>query len=179
MSNLLFTKYGGVNPYIIILVEEHRYTKFNLPFEEGHKKDPKLTITLTPGTILCTQDSPFTEYDRQERSINGFHLQWGFGPCYEKIPSSKIKHIELINIEELYSHTNNTTTLEKLPKTLSDNIYLLIDNLSNEISNKNKIGVIQALIKYHKEYGIWNTDNSFNSLRFDIFIKDHEAGILN
>lgn len=177
MANSLFTKYGGVNPYIIVLVEEHKYTTLNLPFEEAHIKYPNQTVTLEPGTILWFQDKPFTEYVKQEISITGFQIQWGFGPCYEVIPPTKIKHIDLININELYPH--NTTTLEYLPKTLSDNIFQLVEFLPNNITDLNNIDLIHSLVKYQNEYGLWNSDDSFNESRFDIFIKDYEIGILN
>lgn len=177
MSNSLFTKYGGVKPYIIVLTKEHRFTKLNLPFEEGDKKDPKQTVILAPGTILYSQGIPFTENNKYEITTYGFNYQWGFGPCCEEILSDKVSYLELININELYPH--NTTTLEYLPKTLSDNIFQLIEFLPINITDLNNIDLIHSLVKYQNEYGLWNSDDSFNESRFDIFIKDYEIGILN
>jgi hypothetical protein len=95
MSETIFTKYGGVKPYLVMLCAEHRYTKFNLPFEQGHAKDPKETVTLEAGTVLYSQENPFTDEQISEVKNKYWHHQWGFGPAYEEIPFEKIKFCKL------------------------------------------------------------------------------------
>ena len=88
--------------WIIYLKKPHQYTSYNMLFDEAQRKHPKSIRTLNKGKIIWSQDKPFTEEQIDEVKTSGFHYQWGFGPCYEKIPYEKIKMSKLTNKE--YEH---------------------------------------------------------------------------
>lgn len=84
--------------WVIYLKEPHQYTKYNMEFEEAQSKHPKSIRTLAKGKIIWAQDKPFSQAQIEEVNEKGFHYQWGFGPCYEKIPSHKVKFSQLTQI---------------------------------------------------------------------------------
>lgn len=81
----------GVKTNILFLKEEHKYTNLNIGFEEAVIKHPDSIRTLKPGTILYSQDHSFTIEQVAEVKQKGFSYQWGFGPCAENIPFSKLQ----------------------------------------------------------------------------------------
>lgn len=76
-----------------------------------------------------------------------------------------------------YCDDNELTTLKYFPEYISGEIYIASNTLPNEILNYN--GDIRLLIKYQDEYGLWNNDESFNSGRFNILLKDLNNGTLD
>ncbi len=88
-----------VKKYMVILKKEHKYTRLNLPFEEAKITHPNSIITLKSDSILWSQDKPFTVEQIEEVKKQGFHFQWGFGPCYEKIPAKSVKFTQLETIK--------------------------------------------------------------------------------
>ncbi len=81
----------GIKNYVLFLTEQHKYTNHNIPFEEAVAKYPDSIRTLEPGTIMYSQDHSFTLEQIAEAKEKGFSYQWGFGPCAENIPFSKLK----------------------------------------------------------------------------------------
>lgn len=75
---------------------------------------------------------------------------------------------------------NMITTLKYVPKYLNSGIVFHDNPLPREViifcysSNDSKI-----LFQYQNDYGIWNSDGSFNKGRWDIFWNDYGTGILN
>lgn len=87
-----------IKKYIIYLKEDHKYTNLNLLFDEAKTKYPDSIITLKEGTILWSQDTSFNIEQIEEAKKEGFPHQWGFGPCCEQIPYSKIQFAKVENI---------------------------------------------------------------------------------
>lgn len=94
MSNII------ENNYVLLLKEKHQYTNLNMSLEEAKNKKPKSIVTMEPGIILYTQKTSFSMEQVAEAMDYGFNYQWGFGPCFEKIPPSKLQFakVELFNI---------------------------------------------------------------------------------
>lgn len=77
----------------------------------------------------------------------------------------------------LNCNDNKLTSLKNIPTTIK-NLFVDKNNLPIEVKticDKYDGGTI--LVKHQEDYGIWNTDGSFNKGRFDIFINDYDAGI--
>lgn len=77
-----------------------------------------------------------------------------------------------------YVSGNKLTTLIDIPKDIKGTISIYNNPLPEDIVSYKNPDDIKALIKYQDEYGIWNSDGSFNKGRYDIFQKDLKAGIL-
>lgn len=71
---------------------------------------------------------------------------------------------------------NELTTLKGSPSIKPNSGFIYTSNpLPKEILNFHQI---EMLSKYQYEYGIWNSDGSFNKGRWEIFIKEFEDGLL-
>lgn len=73
-------------------------------------------------------------------------------------------------------HNNNLTTLRYMPKQVNGNISIYDNPLPTEILS---IHIdLKSLIKHQDDYGIWDGDGSFNKGRWDILLKEYDAGII-
>ncbi len=70
---------------------------------------------------------------------------------------------------------NKITTFRNATKEVYGNVWYSDNPLPDEVLN---LASPKLFIKYQDEYGIWNTDGSFNNGRWNIFIKDYKEGIL-
>ena len=71
---------------------------------------------------------------------------------------------------------NGLTTLQYAPQEVDSTIFTSVNPLPFEILNFNHK---HMLFKHQDDYGIWNEDGTFNKARFDIFLNDFNAGILD
>ena len=101
----------------------------------------------------------------------------------------------------VYMTDDNLTTLKYSPKYIGGSLYLshnpikcLSNNtehlggrlfligtnyLPNSVMSLYKFHDIKLLLKYQDEYGIWNSDDSFNLERYKIFYQDYVSGLLD
>lgn len=83
-------------------------------------------------------------------------------------------------VENIYNADyNNITTLKYHP--IDVGWSFSVDNnphLPRQINQFCSHYSISDLFKYQEEYGIWNSDGSFNKARYDIFLNDCNTGIL-
>lgn len=84
-----------IKNYILIIKEEYKFTKKNIPLPEALKKYPETVDTLQPGTIMYSQNDPFTKDQIEEVKTQGFTYSWGFGPCFEMIPMTHLQFAEV------------------------------------------------------------------------------------
>ena len=73
---------------------------------------------------------------------------------------------------------NKINTLKYVPEEIGWSFSIENNPLPKEIYNFRAFYSISDLLKYQDEYGIWNSDGSFNKARYDIFFKDCKSGIL-
>ena len=92
--------------------------------------------------------------------------------CY----NNKLTSLEWCPIEigGMFMCTDNEiTTLKYFPKEISVGPILIGSNpLPKEVLD---LYNLELLIKHQDEYGVWNTDGSFNKGRFDIFLNDYNS----
>lgn len=82
-----------------------------------------------------------------------------------------------IYVEESFACTyNKLHSLLYTPKYIGYRFYYGSNPLPSKLNDFN---VPMAVYKYQEEYGIWNVDGSFNLSRWNMFIEDYEAGILD
>lgn len=74
--------------------------------------------------------------------------------------------------------TNKLTTLKYSPKHIDGFININKNPLPSEILDLDGFD-LKILIKHQEEYGIWNSDGTFNKARFYILLKDYDGGKLN
>lgn len=88
---------------------------------------------------------------------------------------TNLKGCPNIITEDFSFPQNYITTLKYFPLQVDGNILFYDNPLPEEVTDF-RDGTI--FLKYHLEYGIWNSDGSFNKERFDIFLQDYKDGIL-
>lgn len=77
--------------YNIVTTSDFEYSKANMSIEEARVKCPEHIVVVPKGTIVWSQNHPFTIEEIEEAKTEGIHYQFGFGPAFTKIPFDKIK----------------------------------------------------------------------------------------
>ena len=72
--------------------------------------------------------------------------------------------------------SNKLTTLKYIPKTIIGNYSYSNNPLPIKVL---KFDDIYIITKYQEEYGIWNSDGTFNNRRWEIFYQDYVKGLLD
>ena len=80
-----------IKEYNIVTTSDFEYSRANLPLEEAKVKCPEHIVIVPKGSVIWSQDKPFTIEQIEEAKTEGVHYQFGFGPAYTKIPFEKIK----------------------------------------------------------------------------------------
>lgn len=75
-----------------------------------------------------------------------------------------------------YCHFNRLSNLNHLPKYIGGELIITENYLPNIVMDFSEPKLIG---EYQKEYGIWNSDGSFNRKRWYIFIKDYMCKTFN
>ena len=83
---------------MIVLKEDHQYSDRPITIDEAKKTCPESIHTIKAGSILWGQNTTFTIEQVAEVKEKGFHYQWGFGPCYEMIPTDKVKFVKITEL---------------------------------------------------------------------------------
>lgn len=75
--------------------------------------------------------------------------------------------------------SNRLTSTQYAPKHIGRHFQSYDNNYPDELTSFRDPKILVMLLKHQEEYGLWNTNGSLNKGRWDLFMKDYEAGILN